>query len=139
MYLPPALSNTIHMRHKSPRTIIPALSPYKGKFGPDGFPWISVDSMEFHGFTTHAIHAFAKLFPCNCFPHASMEKHGKYPMLSMVFCSDGFPWISRISMEFSPCFLHGIPWFLHAFSTREGLFSISPCTPLIGHHGFLQI
>ena len=97
------------------------------------FPW-NFAPMDFHGIFPMLFHGIpwnsmvslpmlsmlSPCFPCNRFPRASMEKHGKYPMLSMEFCSDGFPWISRISMEFSPCFFHGIPWFFHAFSTRVG-------------------
>ena len=76
-----------------------------------------MDSMEFHGFTTHAIHAFAMLFPCNCFPHASMEKHGKYPhafhgillrWISMDFKDFHgiFPMLFPLNSMAFPCFFY---------------------------------
>ena len=79
------------------------------------FPW-NFAPMEFHGIFPMLFHGIpwnsmvslpmlsmlSPCFQCNRFPHASMEKHGKYPMLSMEFCSHG---------------IHGFPWnFPHAFS-----------------------
>ena len=78
-------------------------------------------SMEIHGipwFHYPCYPCFHLAFHVTGFPMLAWKCMVSTPMLSMVFCSDGFPWISRISMEFSPCFFHGIPCFFHAFSTR---------------------